>query len=93
MTLSWFQSMDSDTLYRLGLDGQALQNMRELYPDEVFDTGSQMLEGRYCVEESAFSALLELDAGGLPLPGASQVQCAGDGAVFALQRFGSGYHS
>ena len=60
--------MDSDTLYRLGLDGQTLQNMRELYPDEVFDTGSQMLEGRYCVEESAFSALLELDEGDCPLP-------------------------
>ncbi len=28
MTLAWFQSMDSDTLYRLGLDGQTLQNMR-----------------------------------------------------------------
>lgn len=61
--------MDSDTLYRLGLDGQTLQNMRELYPDEVFDTGSQMLEGRYCVEESAFSALLELDEGDYPFQG------------------------
>lgn len=69
MTLAWFQSMDSDTLYRLGLDGQTLQNMRELYPDEVFDTGSQMLEGRYCVEESAFSALLELDEGDYPFQG------------------------
>ena len=69
MTLAWFQSMDSDTLYQLGLDGQTLQNMRELYPDEVFDTGSQMLEGRYCVEESAFFALLELEEGDYPFQG------------------------
>ena len=57
MTLAWYQSMDPDTLYRLGIDGQTLETMREAYPEEVFETGARMLEGQYCADESPFDEL------------------------------------
>lgn len=69
MTLAWYQSLSPDTLYWLGIDGQTLQIMRESYPDEVFDAGTRMLQGQYCMDESPFDELFQPEEGDLPFDG------------------------